>query len=174
MEGVSKQHVVDSLEDSVWPDPHPLCEVKRGHGVLVNDVSRMSSFKGTSIDKIFFPRTEKDVVRVLSDTLRTGRPVCMRGTKHSMGGQTIAPSGHMLDMKCMNAMRYDEKTDTVTCGPGCLWSDLIVFLNPFGKSPRTMQSYCTFSVGGSLSVNAHGITTDYCFADQSLLSVSLT
>eukprot|EP00555_Chaetoceros_dichaeta_P012909 CAMPEP_0198262548 /NCGR_PEP_ID=MMETSP1447-20131203/11043_1 /TAXON_ID=420782 /ORGANISM="Chaetoceros dichaeta, Strain CCMP1751" /LENGTH=203 /DNA_ID=CAMNT_0043950825 /DNA_START=458 /DNA_END=1065 /DNA_ORIENTATION=- len=31
-----------------------------------------------------------------------------------------------------------------------------------------MQSYCTFSVGGTLAVNAHGITTDYCFAESVL------
>ena len=28
-------------------------------------------------------------------------------------------------------------------------------------SPRTLQSYASFSVGGSVSVNAHGITNDY-------------
>jgi FAD/FMN-containing dehydrogenase len=33
-------------------------------------------------------------------------------------------------------------------------------LNDYGCSPRTMQSYSTFSVGGSMSVAAHGITTD--------------
>lgn len=52
------------------------------------------------------------------------------------------------------------------CGPGCHWSDLIKVLNAHGKSPRTMQSYCSFSVGGTLAVNAHGITTDYCFAES--------
>ncbi len=29
-----------------------------------------------------------------------------------------------------------------------------------------MQSYSSFSVGGTLAVNAHGITTDYCFAES--------
>ena len=41
-------------------------------------------------------------------------------------------------------------------------------VNTHGKSPRTMQSYCSFSVGGTLAVNAHGITTDYCFAESVL------
>ena len=35
-----------------------------------------------------------------------------------------------------------------------------------------MQSYCSFSVGGTLAVNAHGITTDYCFA-ESVVSLRL-
>jgi len=29
-----------------------------------------------------------------------------------------------------------------------------------------MQSYCSFSIGGTLAVNAHGITTDHCFAES--------
>lgn len=37
-----------------------------------------------------------------------------------------------------------------------------------GKSPRTMQSYCSISVGDNLAVNAHVISTDYCFAESVL------
>ena len=33
-------------------------------------------------------------------------------------------------------------------------------LDPYARGPHTMQSYCTFSVGGTLAVNAHGITSD--------------
>ena len=43
---------------------------------------------------------------------------------------------------------------------------LIRQLNPYGYSPRTMQSSSTVSVGGSLAVNAHGITTDHCGAES--------
>ena len=65
-------------------------------------------------------------------------------------------------------MQYEGDHNRVRCGPGCQWSDLIQLLNAHGKSPRTMQSYCSFSVGGTLAVNAHGITTDYCFAESVL------
>eukprot|EP00656_Telonema_subtile_P017121 TRINITY_DN19120_c0_g1_i1.p1 TRINITY_DN19120_c0_g1~~TRINITY_DN19120_c0_g1_i1.p1 ORF type:complete len:209 (+),score=24.93 TRINITY_DN19120_c0_g1_i1:73-699(+) len=44
--------------------------------------------------------------------------------------------------------------------PGTLWGQLVRYLNTFGLSPMTMQSYCTFSVGGTCAVNAHGITND--------------
>ena len=118
------------------------------------------------MDRIFFPRNEADVGRVLAEAVRLRKRVSTRGTKHSMGGHSISRSGFVLDMKCMSAMRYDAVTETATCGPGTLWADLIVFLNPRGKSPRTMQSYCTFSVGGTLAVNAHGITTDFCMAES--------
>jgi FAD/FMN-containing dehydrogenase len=31
---------------------------------------------------------------------------------------------------------------------------------------HTRQSYSTFSVGGTISVNAHGITSDHCLAES--------
>ena len=35
-----------------------------------------------------------------------------------------------------------------------------------------MQSYCSFSVGGTIAVNAHGITSDHCLA-QSVVSFNI-
>ena len=69
---------------------------------------------------------------------------------------------HVLELPCryLRSVYYDPSTTNVTCGPGALWSDLIVALDPHGRGPHTMQSYCTFSVDGTLAVNAHGITSD--------------
>jgi len=85
--------------------------------------------------------------------------------------------GYVIDTKYLNCMEYNEnpidnsanereEKSTITVGPGCTWGDVIRFLNPYGKSPRTMQSYCSFSVGGTLSVNGHGITSDRCLASD--------
>ena len=40
----------------------------------------------------------------------------------------------------------------VTVGPGAHWAHLVRYLNTFGLSPMTMQSYCSFSVGGTCAV----------------------
>jgi FAD/FMN-containing dehydrogenase len=78
-----------------------------------------------------------------------------------MGGHTIAKDGYVIDCGKLNSMSCpDEATGDVTVGPGTQWHDLIRHLNAFGRSPMTLQSYSTFSVGGSVSVNAHGITND--------------
>lgn len=82
-----------------------------------------------------------------------------------MGGHTITAGGFVLDLLHLKNWTFDPHTETVRTEPGVLWSDLIVGLNEYGYSPRTMQSYSTFSVGGSLAVNAHGITTDFCMAE---------
>lgn len=39
----------------------------------------------------------------------------------------------------------------MTAETGAQWTDLIRYLNDFGLSPRTMQSYSSFSVGGTLA-----------------------
>ncbi|ELR12262.1 FAD binding domain containing protein [Acanthamoeba castellanii str. Neff] len=65
-----------------------------------------------------------------------------------------------------------RQVSLVSAGTGAHWTDLIHYLNQFGLSPRTMQSYSSFSVGGTVSVNAHGITTDHCLA-ESIVSFTL-
>ena len=84
----------------------------------------------------------------------------------SSGHSIASQRGWEIDCKYLRQIKYESEHSRVRCGPGCHWSDLIKVLNSHGKSPRTMQSYCSFSVGGTLAVNAHGITTDYCFAES--------
>ena len=153
-----------NVQDLVWPDPDPGVT----KSLAVDDVTRLNS---TEVERIFFVRNSGDVQRVLSQARAEGRSVSMRGTQHSMGGQSIAPGGFVIDMARLNKMELNPATGTVTVGPGVLWSQLVLYLNQFGLSPQTLQSYSTFSVGGSLSVNAHGITSDQSVQDS---VVSLT
>jgi len=138
-----------------WPDPDPSSSAPPA----VDDVTRMNA---APVHAIFQPRCTADIKLVLARARVAGKPVSIRGTRHSMGGHTIAAGGFVLDLMKMNGFRFNAATKTITTQPGALWANLIVELNKFGFSPRTMQSYSTFSVGGSLAVNAHGITTDFC------------
>lgn len=138
-----------------WPDPLPPPESTTP---LVDDVSRLSS---TPVMSVFQPTSEEGLIAILQDCMEKNLPICPRGTQHSMGGHsTPGEKGVSIDMKYLRTISYCPTSQTVTCGPGCLWADLIVYLDKYGRGPHTMQSYCTFSVGGTLSVNAHGITTD--------------
>lgn len=153
--------------DAGWPDPTP----RAGEPLQADDVTRMNA---TPIAAFFQPRTNADVKAVLSRARAEGKNVSMRGTRHSMGGHTIAADGYVLDMMRMKSFQIDATNRTVTTQPGALWSDLIMALNRYGLSPRTMQSYSTFSVGGSLAVNAHGISTDFCGAESVLRFTLIT
>ncbi len=86
-------------EDYCWPDPGPICTHSSTKGNIIddhpyariNDVSRMSNYpNGTLISRIFFPRCEEDVLCILRAAHYAKKCVGIRGTKHSMGGNSIA------------------------------------------------------------------------------------
>ena len=156
----SVSHRVE-LTDIHFPDPDPSESNK--NSCFVNNVTQMSQ---TCVERIVFPRNTEDVKHVLCMAREQGRSVSIRGTKHSMGGQTMKEGGFVIDTEKMNHMQYNVKDKTCTVGPGATWADMIYYLNEYGMSPRTMQSYSSFSVGGTVSVNGHGITTDYALYES--------
>ncbi len=78
------------------------------------------------------------------------------GKKHSMGGQTINDNSLYLSLEKINHLEFDNKENLLTIGSGATWIDAIYFLNKRKKSVHVMQSFSDFSIGGSISVNAHG------------------
>jgi len=81
--------------------------------------------------------------------------VSIAGFRHSMGGQTIAPNGIVLNMLPHNRMALIDAT-TLRVQSGAVWKDVVEYLDKHGRSVAVMQSDSPFSIGGSLSVNCHG------------------
>jgi hypothetical protein len=123
--------------------------------LYIDDVSNTNK---TKIKYIHEPTSVNDLFRILKKI--KGEKISIFGQKHSMGGQIIIKNGHAINMKNINKIKVNLKNETVTVGAGILWSGVIKFLNKYGYSPMIVQSYCSFSVGGSISVNAHGIISD--------------
>lgn len=74
-----------------------------------------------------------------------------------MGGQIAVQGGLHLDMRDMNRLVWVHATDRIArVQAGMRWRDLQDHINPLGLAVKTMQSYANFTVGGSVSVNAHG------------------
>jgi len=141
-----------------WPD-----HITGGGNIVLDDVSRLNATKVYSLNQV---RSIQDIQTVLKVAEKLHLPVSIRGTKHSMGGHTLNRDGIVIDMKYINHMEYHNDQEEITVGTGALWSDLILFLNQYARAPRTLQSYCSFSVGGTLSVNGHGITTDHTLVES--------
>lgn len=80
--------------------------------------------------------------------------VSIAGFRHSMGGQTIAANGIVLNMLARN--RMELRGEVLHVQAGAVWRDVIEFLELQGRSVAVMQSDSPFSVGGSISVNCHG------------------
>jgi FAD/FMN-containing dehydrogenase len=85
-----------------------------------------------------------------------GRPVCFAGARHSMGGQSLPPSQGVAAATATAACRIDRERRTYIAPAGAIWEDVIRALDPVGGSPTVTQSNNDFTIGGTLSVNAHG------------------
>ena len=130
----------------------------------VDDITKMNK---TNVEGVFNVLTVKDIIDIIKLAKINNKKVIARGETHSMGGHTIAKDGYIIDTKFMNhILETDLKKKTVSVEPGITWHRLIYHLNMYGMTPKILQSYASFSVGGSTSVNVHGITSDNSLSDS--------
>jgi hypothetical protein len=80
------------------------------------------------------------------------------GARHSMGKQSIMQNAIHVDLSDHNGMEMENGLLRVQAG--ARWKDVLQFLAPLGLSVEIMQSNADFSIGGTLSVNAHGWQPD--------------
>ncbi len=114
---------------------------------------------GTGLNPIPVARVAApESVEELRTLVRDSRgPISIGGGRFSMGGQTASPDSLHLDLRRLNrVVRFSPTEKTVRVQAGLRWCDLQRFLDPHDLSVKVMQSYANFTVGGSLSVNAHG------------------
>jgi FAD/FMN-containing dehydrogenase len=117
----------------------------------IDNVTRLYSVE---VARIEAPTSNDEVIRALREW--PGQ-VAVGGGRFSMGGQVAIVGGLHLDMRRMNRiawLRADEHSVRVQAG--ITWRDLQDVLDAHNLSVRTMQSYANFTVGGAVSVNAHG------------------
>lgn len=119
---------------------------------IVNDITQLNPI---SVKSILTPQSTEEIQQIVK-TLH-GEPICIGGGRFSMGGQTACENGLHLDMRNMNRiLRFDKNAKTITVQPGCTWREIQEYIDPHDLSVKIMQTYANFTVGGSLSVNAHG------------------
>ncbi len=123
-------------------------------GALRLVVDNVTGLYGVPVARIVAPRDTAEVVKALADW--PGR-VAVGGGRFSMGGQVAVDGGLHLDLRGMDRVVWFRPAErTVRVQAGMRWRDLQDVLDPAGLAVRTMQSYANFTVGGSVSVNAHG------------------
>ena len=123
-------------------------------GGYTNDASHLNR---TAIYGIARISTEDDIRRALQFARENRLKVTCAGQQHSMGGQTFTHGGLVLDLRDFRAVGLDKQRKIVNVQTGARWWQLQQFLDKEGLSVKSMQSINIFSVGGTLSVNAHGI-----------------
>ena len=124
----------------------------------LDDASRLNAMPVAEFWAI--PADPDEAVAALRDLLerarREGRPVSIAGARHSMGGQSLARDGIVIDMLPLRHMELDESRELLHVGAGARWNDVLAYLDERGRSIGVMQSNNSFTVGGSISVNCHG------------------
>lgn len=117
-------------------------------------VGNVTTLYPVEVARIEAPRSAREVsalVRAWPGKVAVG------GGRYSMGGQVAIRSGLHLDMRQFNQLVWlRPEGRAVRVQAGMRWRDLQDRLDPLELAVKTMQSYSNFTVGGSVSVNAHG------------------
>lgn len=123
-------------------------------GGYINDASHLNK---TAVYGIVKVTSVEDIQNALQFAREHKLKVTPAGSRHSMGGQTFVKDGLVLDMRGFNQVRLDKEHKILNVQTGATWKQLQLFLDSYGLSVKAMQSINIFTVGGTLSVNAHGI-----------------
>ena len=119
--------------------------------VKVDEVTRLHP---VTMARVVTPRTIEDIVKAVK---ATPGPVSIGGGRYSMGGQTATPDGVQIDMRDFRGVvSLDTAARIVTVRSGTRWRELQQVIDKAGLAVKIMQTYNTFTIGGALSVNAHG------------------
>jgi FAD/FMN-containing dehydrogenase len=122
-------------------------------GGNINDASCLNR---TAVFGIASPRSIDEIASILAYARQQDLKVTASGVRHSMGGQSFSPGGLVIDMRAINHIAIDDSQRTMTVGAGATWDSILRHLDPRGLAVKAMQSVSIFTVGGTLSVNAHG------------------
>jgi FAD/FMN-containing dehydrogenase len=134
-------------------DCSPIAPRATGGATVINDVSCLNP---TPVSGVITVRTEDDIRQALASARERGVKVSIAGARHSQGGHAFATNNVVLDMRSFNAMTLDEEKKILTVQSGATWHDIQIQLHP-RFAVKAMQSTDLFTVGGSISVNAHGM-----------------
>ncbi|MCO4743684.1 MAG: FAD-binding oxidoreductase [Proteobacteria bacterium] len=131
----------------VWLDAGP--RISPDHEVV--DVTELIHIE---TERVVAP-TSVDEIRELVAT--HDGPISIGGGRFSMGGQIATEETLFLDLREFNTViDVDVENKVAIVESGTTWKTLIDTIDPHDLSVKIMQSYANFTVGGSLSVNAHG------------------
>jgi FAD/FMN-containing dehydrogenase len=121
---------------------------------VATTVENVTGLYSVHAGRVVLPASVQDV----AEQVRGWRgKVAIGGGRYSMGGQIAITGGLHLDMRGMNQLvMFDAVAKVARVQAGMRWRDLQDLIDPSGLAVQTMQSYANFTVGGAVSVNAHG------------------
>ena len=119
--------------------------------LLVNDVSQLNPI---TVDRVITPTTTAEIVAAVQESRG---PISIGGARHSMGGQIATAGALFIDMRSFDRiLDFSQQQKTITVQAGIRWRQIQTAIDSANLSVKIMQTFNSFTVGGALSVNAHG------------------
>ncbi|MFC0512667.1 FAD-binding protein [Mucilaginibacter angelicae] len=148
---------------------------------IIDDVTHLNP---VVVSKVLRPKSVDELCQMVKDT---NGQISTGGGRFSMGGQTASTQSVHIDMRGMNqVLEYSTEQKLIKVEAGIRWCDIQQHIDADDLSVKIMQTYANFTVGGALSVNAHGRymgmgpvvlsvrSIDVVLADGSLVHASVT
>src|SRR5262245_7834839 len=131
-------------------------------GVGVNDIH--SKLNSTKVDRVVAVDSEDALRAALKAARIAGKPVCIAGGRHAMGGQQFAQGAVLLDMRPMQRIiALDRQRGVVEAEAGIMWPELVhglIALQQGDPTPWGIVQKQTgadrLTLGGALAANIHG------------------
>jgi decaprenylphospho-beta-D-ribofuranose 2-oxidase len=129
--------------DSVEQDPY-----------LITDYSRLRPVK---VERVAAGMEEEQLAGLVQEAQEQNKTISIAGQRHSQGGHTYYEDGIVVDMTTYNRiLSIEPEARLIRVQAGATWADVQEAINPYGLAVKTMQSQNIFTIGGSISINAHG------------------
>ncbi|MGH8677345.1 MAG: hypothetical protein ACREUQ_03210, partial [Burkholderiales bacterium] len=80
--------------------PAPLIWAREEAGVVVNDIH--SQLNATRVARVETPTSVDAARRLVARAAREGRPLCIAGGRHALGGQQFAAGAILVDTRSMD------------------------------------------------------------------------
>ncbi len=129
---------------------------------IVNDVH--SQRNRTRVRELLAPRDLDELTAIIRRAARARTSLSVSGCRHAMGGQQFAADGICLDTRQLaRVVSFDAARGLIKAEAGIQWPQLIAACleiqrgaEPAWGIAQKQTGADTFTLGGSLSANAHG------------------
>lgn len=138
----------------MWNIPVEKRKYGLSQGSLVTDYTGLLP---EHIERVVKAENRNDLQRIVKLANENGQKISVAGLQHSQGGHTYYKDGVVLDMRSFNRiLDMDVRQKTIRVEAGATWEDVQEAIQPYGLALKVTQSQSILTIGGSLSVNAHG------------------
>ncbi len=127
-----------------------------------------------TIEQYLAPESIEELKQIILKASSERKTISFAGQRHSQGGHTFCENGLTVDMRSLNhILKIDPEKKTIVVEPGVTWEQIQDAINPYGLAIKVMQASNIFTVGGSLSVNAHGRDPRYGTLIETIRSIKV-